>query len=247
MSVKGLRAIITGAGSGIGQATAAHFLAEEAQVAGLDLDITGIPDGAHPFTCDVAEDSSVRAAVAGAAEKMGGIDVVVNNAGIGAAGDLSANDDDEWHRVLDVNVVGIVRVTRAALDHLRESEHPSVVNMASIVATAGLPNRVAYSATKGAVLSMTRAMAVDHVEEGIRFNSVCPGTVDTPWVQRLLAAADDPEAERKALAARQPSGRLVEPAEVAAAVAYLAGVAAPGVTGTSLAVDGGMQGLRPRR
>lgn len=247
MSVQGLAAIVTGAGSGIGQAVAQLFHSEGARVAGLDLDVSGVPEGVHPLSCDVADDASVRSAVNEAASMMGGIDVVVNNAGIGAAGDLAANDDEEWHRVFDVNAVGMIRVTRAALPHLRKSANASVVNMASIVATAGLPNRVAYSASKGAVLSMTRAMAVDHVREGIRFNSVCPGTVDTPWVRGLMEAADDPEAEEAALIARQPSARLITPGEVAAAVAYLAGTASRGVTGTSLAVDGGMEGLRPRR
>ncbi|MGA7272060.1 MAG: SDR family oxidoreductase, partial [Acidimicrobiia bacterium] len=156
MSVTGLRAIVTGAASGIGQATAARFLSEGAVVAGLDLVTDGMPAGALPFVCDVSDDGSVRSAVASAAEVMGGIDVVVNNAGIGAAGDVTVNDDDEWHRLLDVNVVGMARVTRAALSHLRRSQHPAVVNMSSIVATAGLPNRVAYSASKGAVLAMTR-------------------------------------------------------------------------------------------
>ncbi len=247
MSLAGLRTIVTGAASGIGQATAGRFLAEGAVVAGLDLMTDGMPHGALPFVCDVADDGSVRSAVASAAEVMGGIDVVVNNAGIGSAGDVAANDDEEWHHLLDVNVIGMARVTRAALPHLRRSSHPAVVNMSSIVATAGLPNRVAYSASKGAVLSMTRAMAADHVDEGIRFNSVCPGTVDTPWVRRLLDAADDPDAERKALEQRQPTGRLVAPAEIAAAVAYLADPDSPALTGTEVAVDGGMAGLRPRR
>lgn len=247
MSVTGLRALITGAASGIGQATASLFLAEGAIVAGLDLVTDGMPPGTLPFVCDVSNDGSVRSAVASAAEVMGGIDVVVNNAGIGAAGDVTANDDDEWHHLLDVNVIGMARVTRAALPHLRHSRHAAVVNMSSIVATAGLPNRVAYSASKGAVLSMTRAMAADHVGEGIRFNSVCPGTVDTPWIRRLLDAAADPAAERSALEQRQPTGRLVASGEIATAVAYLADPGSPALTGTEIAVDGGMAGLRPRR
>jgi 2-keto-3-deoxy-L-fuconate dehydrogenase len=247
MSLAGLRTVITGAASGIGQATAERFLAEGAVVAGLDLVTDGMPQGALPFVCDVSDDGSVRLAVASAAEARGGIDVVVNNAGIGAAGDVTANDDEEWHHLFDVNVIGMARVTRAALAHLRRSSHPAVVNMSSIVATAGLPNRVAYSASKGAVLAMTRAMAADHVGEGIRFNSVCPGTVDTPWIRRLLSAAEDPAAESRALEQRQPTGRLVAAPEIAAAVAYLADPASPALTGTEVAVDGGMAGLRPRR
>ena len=177
---------------------------------------------------------------------MGGLDVLVNNAGIGAQGNVEANSLDEWRQVFEVNVLGIVRVTRAALPHLRRSPHAAVVNMCSIAATAGLPDRALYSASKGAVLSLTLAMAADHLHEGIRVNCVNPGTTDTPWIDRLLDRATDPAAERAALEARQPSGRLVTPDEVAAAVLHLAGPSAGATTGTSLAVDGGMAGLRLR-
>jgi NAD(P)-dependent dehydrogenase (short-subunit alcohol dehydrogenase family) len=148
--------------------------------------------------------------------------------------------------VFDVNVLGMVRVTRAALPHLRRSQHAAVVNVCSIAATAGVPDRALYSASKGAVLSLTLAMAADHLDERIRVNCVNPGTTDTPWIDRLLAQATDPAAERAALEARQPSGRLVTPQEVAAAVLHLAGPSAGATTGTSLAVDGGMAGLRLR-
>ncbi|WP_113705213.1 SDR family NAD(P)-dependent oxidoreductase [Nonomuraea lactucae] len=239
-----LKAIVTGGGSGIGLATAALLAERGMEVACLDLNPPG-----EPFTgikMDVTDDAGVRAAVAEAAERLGGIDVVVNNAGIGAQGTVEDNPDSEWQKVFDVNVFGMVRVSRAALPYLRRSEHAAIVNVCSIAATAGLPDRALYSATKGAVLSLTLAMAADHVREGIRVNCVNPGTADTPWVGRLLAAADDPEAERRALNARQPMGRLVSAEEVAAAIAYLAGPEAGATTGTSLAVDGGMQGLRLR-
>src|SRR5206468_10150732 len=131
-------------------------------------------------------------------------------------------EDEEWHRVLDVNVLGIVRTTRAALPHLRRSERAAIVNTCSIAAWAGLPERALYSASKGAVQALTLAMAADHLADGIRVNCVNPGTADTPWVQRLLAAAEDPVAERAALDARQPIGRLVSADEVAAAICYLA-------------------------
>jgi NAD(P)-dependent dehydrogenase (short-subunit alcohol dehydrogenase family) len=186
----------------------------------------------------------VRAAVDTVVEQLGGLDVVINNAGIGAAGTVADNPDDEWHRVLDVNVLGMVRVTRAALPHLRRSSAPAVVNTSSVAATAGLPQRALYSASKGAVAALTRAMAADHVAEGIRVNCVSPGTADTPWVQRLLTAADDAAAERTALENRQPHGRLVTAEEVADAVAYLASPRSGSTTGTSLDVDGGMKNLR---
>ena len=186
----------------------------------------------------------MEAAVGRVAADLGGLDVVVNNAGIGAQGDVAANDDDEWRRVLDVNVVGIVRVSRAALPHLRRSERAAVVNTCSVVATLGLPNRALYAASKGG--------AGPHPGHGRRprprghsVNCVTPGTVETPWVGRRPAAGDPAVAELAALRARQPLGRLVGPAEVAAAIAYLVSPQAGATTGTALAIDGGMAGLRP--
>ncbi|MEV6996195.1 SDR family oxidoreductase [Streptomyces sp. NPDC093982] len=242
----GLKALVTGGASGIGRATAELLAARGAQVAVLDPDPSSVEKPLLAFRADVTDDVSVREAVAAAVAGLGGLDVVVNNAGIGAQGTVEDNDDAEWHRVLDVNVVGMVRVARAALPRLRESSHAAIVNTCSIAATAGLPQRALYSATKGAVYSLTLAMAADHVREGIRVNCVNPGTVDTPWVGRLLDAASDPAAERTALEARQPTGRLVSAAEVAGAVAYLASPLSGATTGTALAVDGGMQGLRLR-
>ncbi|MET9504221.1 SDR family oxidoreductase [Streptomyces sp. NPDC006622] len=244
--LSGLRALVTGGASGIGLATARTLAAQGARVAVLDLDASAAEPPLLGFRADVSDDTSVRTAVAEAATEMGGLDILVNNAGIGAAGTVEDNPDELWHRVLDVNVLGIVRTTRAALPYLRRSASAAVVNTCSIAATAGLPQRALYSASKGAVLSLTLAMAADHVREGIRVNCVNPGTADTPWVGRLLDAADDPDAERAALNARQPMGRLVTADEVAAAIAYLASPAAASVTGTALAVDGGMQGLRLR-
>ncbi|MBT2492768.1 SDR family oxidoreductase [Streptomyces sp. ISL-96] len=240
----GLRALVTGGASGIGLATARLLAARGADVAVLDLDPSGARAPLLGIKADVSDDASVREGVAAVVDRLGGIDILVNNAGIGAAGTVEDNDDAQWHRVLDVNVLGMVRTTRAALPHLRRSAHAAIVNTCSIAATAGLPQRALYSASKGAVLSLT--LAADHVREGVRVNCVNPGTADTPWVGRLLDAADDPEAERAALNARQPMGRLVSAGEVAAAIAYLASPAAASVTGTALAVDGGMQGLRLR-
>jgi NAD(P)-dependent dehydrogenase (short-subunit alcohol dehydrogenase family) len=242
----GLVALVTGAASGIGAATGRVLAEEGAQVAGLDLDDAAVAPPLKGFRCDVSDTTSVRRVVAEVVAEFGTLDIVINCAGIGAQGTVADNPDEEWHRVLDVNVVGIARVTREALPHLRRSPAAAVVNICSIVATAGLPNRAVYSASKGAVLSLTLAMAADHIAEGIRINCVTPGTADTPWVARLLAAADDPVEERRALEARQPMGRLVSADEVAHAVAYLASPRAASTTGTILAVDGGMQGLRLR-
>ncbi|AWS46526.1 SDR family NAD(P)-dependent oxidoreductase [Streptosporangium sp. 'caverna'] len=240
----GLRALVTGGGSGIGLATLTLLAERGANVASLDVNASGGPF--IEVKADVTDEVGVLAAVAQAVEQLGGLDILVNNAGIGAAGTIEDNPYDEWLRVLDVNVLGTVRVTRAALPHLRLSANAAIVNTCSIAATAGLPQRALYSASKGAIQSLTLAMAADHVRDGIRVNCVNPGTADTPWVQRLLDAAQDPAAERGALEGRQPMGRLVSAEEVAAAIAYLASPLAASTTGTALAVDGGMQGLRLR-
>jgi len=233
------RAIVTGGASGIGAAVVSLLRERGDEVVVLDRDRT---DG---IQVDVTDAAAVEAAVRDAAARLGGLDIVINNAGVGAAGTVADNSDEEWHHVFDINVVGMVRVSRAALPFLRESERAAIVNTCSVAATAGLPQRALYSATKGAVMSLTLAMAADHVREGIRVNCVAPGTADTPWIGRLLDAAEDPEAERAALEARQPMGRLVSAVEVAEAIVYLATSTA--TTGTVLHVDGGMQGLRLRK
>jgi 2-keto-3-deoxy-L-fuconate dehydrogenase len=170
----------------------------------------------------------------------------VNNAGIGAQGTVEDNDDDEWLRVLDVNLLGLVRVTRACLPALRQSANASIVNTCSVAASIGLPQRALYSASKGAVASLTLAMAADYLSEGIRVNCVSPGTTDTPWIGRLLDRSADPQEERAALSSRQPHGRLVTGEEVAAAIGYLAGSDSGSTTGTTLVVDGGLTTLRLR-
>jgi 2-keto-3-deoxy-L-fuconate dehydrogenase len=239
----GLVAIVTGGASGIGAATAELLRLRGARVAILDRTVVD-GDDYLSLLCDVTNDEQVVAAVGEVAAKLGGVDILINNAGIGATGPLSANDDAEWNRVLDVNVLGLVRLTRAAFPFLQRSAAASVVNTCSVVASTGVPNRALYSASKGAVESLTRAMAADYVAEHIRVNAVLPGTADTPWVGRLLDAAEDPLAAQAALVARQPMGRLVSAPEVANAIAYLASPLAASTTGTMLAVDGGMAGLR---
>lgn len=240
----GAVAIVTGGASGLGAAAAALLHERGARVAVLDRNVDGVPTEFFAVLCDITDSVQVDTAVAAVAEHFGGIDIVINNAGIGAAGDVSANGDAEWHQVFDVNVVGIARVTRAALPYLRASKVAAVVNTSSVVAQVGVPNRALYSATKGAVSALTRAMAADHVHEGIRVNAVEPGTADTPWVDRLLGAAQDPAAAEASLKARQPMKRLVRPDEVAHAIVYLASPLSSSTTGTLLAVDGGMAGIQ---
>lgn len=237
--------MVTGGASGIGAATACWLTERGAEVAILDTSeptdpvVTG-------FTVDLTIDSAVRSAVRAALEHLGGLDVLINNAGIGAQGTVEVNSDEEWHRVMDVNVIGMVRVSRACLPALRRSAHASIVNVCSVAAIVGLPDRALYSASKGAVSALTLAMAADYLSAGIRVNCVAPGTADTPWIGRLLARASDPAAERSALEARQPHGRLVSADEVAAAIGYLASPGSGSTTGTMLVVDGGLTALRVR-
>jgi 2-keto-3-deoxy-L-fuconate dehydrogenase len=243
----GMAALVTGGSSGIGLATVRALRRQGAQVASLDLKPgPADEDGVLALAADVSETASVHAAVDEAMERMGRLDILVNNAGTGAQGTVEDNPEDEWRRVLEVNVLGIVRVSRACLPHLRRSPAAAIVNTCSVAATTGLPDRALYSATKGAVLALTLAMAADHLREGVRVNCVNPGTADTPWVRRLLSAAPDPDAELAALQARQPHGRLVSAEEVAAAIVYLASPLAGSTTGAALAVDGGMASLRLR-
>ena len=242
--LRGLVAIVTGGGSGIGLAAAEELARRGAAVAVVDREAVRLPERLHVYECDVADGPGVRRTVERIAAELGGIDILVNNAGVGAQGTVEDNGEEDWLRVLDVNVVGIARMSAAALPYLRKSASPAVVNMCSVAAFVGLPRRAAYSASKGAVLALTRAMAADHVGEGIRVNCVSPGTVNTPWVQRLLQSADDPDAELARLSARQPTGRLVESEDVAKAVVYLASPASGAITGTSLSVDGGMAGVQ---
>ena len=247
----GLSALVTGGASGIGLATARLLASRGARVAILDRDLADSGHDLVSVKADVTDDDAVRSAVGEAVVALGDrLDILVNNAGIGAAGTVEDNSDEEWHRVLDINVLGMVRTSRAALWHLRcaaaDKGQAAIVNTCSVAGVAGLPQRALYSASKGAVYALTLAMAADHVREGIRVNCVTPGTADTPWIGRLLDAAPDPAAERAALEARQPMGRLVSANEVAAAIAYLASPLAGATTGTALAVDGGMSGLRLR-
>ncbi|BDZ64078.1 short-chain dehydrogenase [Agromyces mangrovi Wang et al. 2018] len=213
----------------------------------LDLNAGGLPDGIAGYTADVRDRSSVEAAIARVAADHGGIDVLVNNTGVSSVGTVEEASDDEWARVLDVNVVGMARVSAAALPWLRKSEHAAIVNMCSIAALNGLPQRAVYGASKGAVMALTYAMATDHIAEGVRVNCVSPATVYTPFVERMLQGFDDPVAERAALDARQATGRMVTPEEVAAAVLYLANPRSVSIAGISLDVDAGVTHLRVRQ
>ena len=242
----GLSAVVTGAGSGIGLATARRLSALGVTVFGFDLTEGDMAGAATWVRCDVSDSAAVEAAMAQVAVRTNVLDILVNNAGIGAIGTVETAIDAEWLQVFQVNVFGIGRVSKAALPLLRRSSGAAVVNTCSVAASVGLPQRAVYSASKGAVESLTRAMAADFLPDRIRVNCVNPGTADTPWVTRLLDQASDPESERIGLERRQPSGRLVSPDEVASAICFLVHPDQAVVTGTVLAVDGGMHALQVR-
>jgi len=239
----GLVAVITGGTGGIGSATAEYLAARGARVATLDI---AKANGSNYYSdiCDITDDSDVQRAIAGIANALGGIDILINNAGIGASGDVTANTDEEWLKVFNVNLFGAVRVTRAAMPYLKKSTAASIVNTCSIVANVGLPNRALYSSTKGALESLTRAMAADYIALSIRVNAVSPATADTPWVARLLAEAANPAEMSANLISRQPMKRLITAQEVAHAIAYLASPLSASTTGTVLSVDAGLHSLR---
>lgn len=241
---KGLTAVVSGAGSGIGLAVVRSLHAQGARVFGLDFNEGEMSEVATWIPCNVGDTAQVRTAFEQIGAQTDTIDILVNNAGIGAIGTVEDSTDEEWHRVLNINVVSISRVSSAAMPFLRRSSCASIVNTCSVAATVGLPSRAVYSASKGAVMSLTLAMAADAIKEKIRVNCVNPGTADTPWIGRLLAQASDPTAEREKLQARQPMGRLVSPEEVASSILYLANPAQGSTTGTVLAVDCGIHGLR---
>jgi NAD(P)-dependent dehydrogenase (short-subunit alcohol dehydrogenase family) len=244
---KGLTAVVTGAGSGIGLSVARLLSESGAKVIGLDLSEGDMAKFATYIHCDVSDATKVTAAFAELSKQTDVIDILANNAGVGAIGTITDATEAEWLKVFGVNVFGMGRVSAAAMPFLKKSKVASIVNTCSIAATAGLPQRAVYSASKGAVLSLTLAMAADGIPDKVRVNCVAPGTSDTPWVARLLSQAADPVAERAALEARQPMGRLVSADEVASAIIYLASPRQASTTGTVLNVDGGMQGLRLRK
>lgn len=240
---QGLTAVVTGAGSGIGLAVSKKLKASGATVVGLDLNAGEFQGVGSWIKCDIGSDESVGLAFAEISKSIRVIDILINNAGIGAIGTVESSSTEEWNKVLNVNVVGTSRVSAAALPYLRKSSHAVIVNTCSVVANFGFPKRSIYSASKGALLALTLSMASDFVKENIRVNGVNPGTTDTPWVGQLLSQAENPSQERAALEARQPIGRLITPDEVANAIFYLAHPEQKSTTGTILAVDSGLHSL----
>jgi NAD(P)-dependent dehydrogenase (short-subunit alcohol dehydrogenase family) len=249
-------AIVTGAGSGIGRAIALLFAAEGAQVVVADYDLAaaqqtvGLIEGsdekanAAAFKCNVVKAEDAAALVDFTLQAFGKLDILVNNAGVGVPGTILTTSEEDWDRIFAVNVKGIFQCSRYALPKMIENGGGSVVNMASIAAVTAVVDRAAYGASKGAVLALTKAMAADHVKDNIRVNCVCPGTIDTPWVGRMVQSYPDPADARQKMVNRQPIGRLGTAEEIAEAVLYLAAPSSGFTTGSAMIVDGGFSAFK---
>lgn len=242
-------AVITGAGSGIGRAMALQFAREGARIVAADMNggaaeetaalVNDAGGQALALAVNVVEPTQVQGMIEQAVARFSKIDILCNNAGIGSTTDVVDCEPDEWDRVMTVNVKGVYLGCKYVIPQMLKQGGGCIINTASVAGLVGIVKRAVYCASKGAVIALTKQVAVEYVEHGIRVNCVCPGTVDSPWVGRLLAQADDAAVARSALEARQPMGRLGKPEEVAAAALYLASDDAAFITGTALVLDGG--------
>jgi NAD(P)-dependent dehydrogenase (short-subunit alcohol dehydrogenase family) len=238
-SFSGRSILVTGAASGIGFQMASKFRDAGGTVFAGDLNPAECPAGTTALLLDVTDEKSVAAAVAAVIDATGKIDVICNNAGRGSTSSPVDCTADEWDAVFAVNARGVFLGTKYALPHMLEKSYGVIINTASAAGLAGLKNRAAYGASKGAVIAFTKQVAVQYAGTGIRANTICPGTVDSPWVGRLLDGAEDPTSARAELVGRQPMGRLGQPSEIAEAALYLASDSAAFITGTDLVIDGG--------
>lgn len=240
MRFDGWTVVVTGAASGIGAASAESFLAEGAVVIAGDQEPDAVPEGCRPYMVDVSSEEDVKGLIAEALASTDRLDVVCNNAGIGSTTDALSCSVEEWDRVFAVNARGVFLGTKHALTVMIPARRGSIVNTASVGGLVGLNDRAAYCASKGAVIAFTKQVALQYAGTGVRCNCVCPGTVDSPWVGRLMQEASDPEERRAMLVARQPVGRLGTPEEIAKAILYLASDDASFITGSALVIDGGL-------
>lgn len=249
-------AVVTGAGKGIGRAIAETFAAAGARVALFDLDeaaaaeaVSAITDaGGEAFfvECDVSSLDSVRSAVERTLANSPRIDILVNNAGIAHIGTATSTEGDDFERVLNVNVKGVYHCLHAVIPGMIEAGGGVILNMSSVAAITGLPDRFAYSASKGAVHTMTMSVAADYIDDGIRCNCICPARVHTPFVDGYLEKTypDNKEEMFEKLSKAQPIGRMAQPKEIADLALYLCSDAAGFVTGAAWPIDGGYMNVR---
>ena len=245
--LEGKRAIVTGGASGIGKAIVQMFVNEGARVIVADIDLKSaaalcneLNDQAKPFELNVTSADNFQSLINFCEKEYEGLDVIVNNEGIGLAGKLPDTSESDWQRVIDVNLKGAFLGMKYAIPLMKKSGGGSIINISSIAALVGLVDRAVYSASKGGIIAMSRAAAIDHIIDNIRINCIAPGTVDTPWIERITQTYEDPEAAKKAMKERQPHGRLVTPDEIAAMAVYLASDESRSTIGSVMIVDVGM-------
>lgn len=246
-------AVVTGAASGIGRAVALELAREGHEIAMMDLDVTGLEDvrgriesaggTAHGFPVDLTDPLAVGSVAREIAVRIGTPHALVNVAGIGVAATVLETSDEDWNRVLSVNLTAPFLTTRATLPLMLDRGAGVIVNIASVGGQVGIARRAAYCASKAGLVGLTRAVAVDHARDGVRCVAICPGTVETEWIGKILAGAPDPGAARRAMADRQLDGRMGTPEEVAAAVAFVVSDQGRFVNGTALIIDGGMTAI----
>jgi len=239
--------LITGGGSGIGRATCELFAREGAKVVVADKLLSAarvvaalIGEAAIAIEVDVAQSASVRSMIDATIRDLGRLDVLINNAGYGIPGSVVETSEDDWDKLMAVNVNGVFFGCKYAIPVMKQQGGGVIVNTASIVANVGIRNRAAYCASKGAVAALTRAMALDHVNDKIRVNCVAPGTIDSPYFEDIIRKSERPQELRRELEARQAMNRLGQPKEIANAFLFLASDESSFSTGSMLIVDGGM-------
>jgi NAD(P)-dependent dehydrogenase (short-subunit alcohol dehydrogenase family) len=245
--LEGKRAIVTGGASGIGKAIVQMFVNEGARVIVADIDLKSaaalcdeLSERVKPFELNVTSGDNFQSLINFCEKELNGLDVIVNNAGIGLASKLPDTPESEWQRIIDVNLKGAFLGMKYTIPLMKKSGGGSIINISSIAALVGLVDRAVYSASKGGIIAMSRAAAIDHINDNIRINCIAPGTVDTPWIERITQTYEDPAAAKKAMKERQPHGRLVTPDEIAAMAVYLASDESRSTIGAVMVVDGGM-------
>ena len=248
MTGAGTTALVTGAGSGIGRATAVRLSENGYRVIGFDRDESGLSTTVQsaaqerilPMVVDLADLDDIELSISKVLDLHGVPDLLVNNAGVGVAGTVGETTVPDWDRTIAINLTAVFHMCRLLVPPMVERGKGVIVNVASIAGVVGLRNRAAYCASKSGVVGLTRALAADHAAQGLRVNAICPGTVETAWVDRIIAGADDPEAARAAMAARQLDGQMGTPEEVAWGILYLASPEARFVNGSAFVMDGGL-------